>query len=152
MLKEPAWLAMTFGARALYILLKSYYNGENNGRIYIGVRRAAKELGAGRASTERWFRILHDHGFIRVTQGAFFGLEGKGHATHWRLTEIGYMGDQPTREYKSWQPPEKKSPPSKRGRTVLKMMTPRPQNEDTCPQNDDALTPSAPQTVIKMMA
>jgi hypothetical protein len=79
-LKEPAWLALSYGARCLYVLLKSYYNGKNNGRIYIGVRRAAKELGAGRASAERWFHELHEKGFIRATQSAFLGLEGKGTA------------------------------------------------------------------------
>lgn len=116
MLKEPAWLDLTFGARCLYILLKSYHNGENNGRIYIGVRRAAKELGAGKTSAERWFHELREHGFIRPTQGAFLGLEGKGSATHWRLTEIGYMGEQPSREYKNWR--------------ALSGAKPRHQNED----------------------
>jgi hypothetical protein len=142
MLKEPAWLALSYGARCLYVLLKSYYNGENNGRVYVGVRRAAKELGAGRNSAERWFRELDNLGFIEPTQRAFLGIDGKGSATHWRLTEIGYMGEQPTRDYKRWQPPEKKSLTPKKGRTVPIVVTPRPQNEDTCPQNSDALAPA----------
>lgn len=141
-LKEPAWLDLSFGARALYVLLKSYHSGKNNGDIYLGVRKAAKELGSGRASVERWFHELDEHGFIRKTAAAFLGLDGKGTATRWRLTELGWKGDQPTREFKDWKPtPKNKTPPSKRGRTVPKMMTPCHQNDDTCHQNEDGFDP-----------
>src|SRR4051812_46046049 len=100
-LKEPAWMALSFGARSLYVLLKSYYNGKNNGDIYLGVRRAATELGAVRASVCRWYIELEEHGFIRKTKHASLGSDGKGEATHWRLTELGFRGDQPTRDFKA---------------------------------------------------
>lgn len=139
MLQEPAWRALAFGARCLYVALKSFFNGQNNGSIYFGVRKAATELDASRSSTERWFRDLQEHGFIRPTQKAFLGLEGKASATHWRLTEIGYMGDQPSREFKNWMPPENRIPHLKSGQTVPIIGTPRHENRDTCHENRDGL-------------
>jgi hypothetical protein len=137
-LQEPAWKALPYGARCLYITLKSFFNGRNNGRIYLGVRKAATELKASRSSTERWFRDLRDHGFIRPTQGAFLGTEGHASATYWRLTELGYMGEQPTREFKQWAPDKNKSPHLKSGQTVPTIGTPRHENRDTCHENRDA--------------
>jgi hypothetical protein len=107
-LKEPAWRALSFGARCLYIQLKSLFTGKNNGKIYLSVRKAAEELNASRSSTERWFRELQDHGFIRPTQKAFLGLDGQATATYWRLTEVGCMGEQPTRDYLQWRPAKTK--------------------------------------------
>ncbi|SKA28415.1 hypothetical protein [Consotaella salsifontis] len=139
-LKEPAWKAMSYGARCLYFCLKSYFNGRNNGRIFLSVRRAADELGAGPTSIERWFKELQDFGWIRPTEVGHLGVDGQGKATCWRLTEIGFMGQQPTRDYRQWQAQEKKPVP-KIGETVPKIGTPSPQNKDTCPQNEDSLGP-----------
>ena len=40
-LDEPAWLALSFGARCLYVLLKSYYNSQNNGKLFLNTSAAA---------------------------------------------------------------------------------------------------------------
>src|SRR5262249_34579278 len=32
----------------------------------------------------------------------FLGVEGKGQAPRWRLTELGYMNEPPTRDYARW--------------------------------------------------
>lgn len=141
-LQEPAWKAMSYGARCLYITLKSYFNGKNNGRLYLSVRRAADDLGAGTTSVERWFRELQDFGWIRSTEVGRLGLDGHGQATCWRLTELGFMGDQPTREYREWLP--KKNPSPKRGVSVPKMGTDLPQNGDGCPRNGDGFGPNRP--------
>ncbi|QIG48808.1 hypothetical protein G5V57_14370 [Nordella sp. HKS 07] len=143
MLQEPAWLAMSYGARCLYITLKSFYNGSNNGNIFLGVRKAATLLGAVQSSTERWFRELQDHGFIRQTQGAFLGTDGHASATYWRLTEIGYRGERPTRDYQQWEPRKNKTPPRKSGQIVPKIGTPRTENEDTRPENEDGFGPNS---------
>ena len=47
-LDAPAWRAMSHGARSLYVALKRRYwpNKKNNGRIYLSLRHAAKELGS----------------------------------------------------------------------------------------------------------
>jgi len=120
-LQEPAWKALPYGARCLYITLKTLFNGKNNGRIYLGVRKAAQELNASRSSTERWFHDLQDAGFIRPTQKAFLGVDGHASATYWRLTEVGFAGEQPTREYRQWQPKKTKSRTENRDRPSRKL-------------------------------
>ena len=40
--------------------------------------------------------------FIDVTAPGFLGVEGKGKAPHWRLTELPYMGEPATRDFERW--------------------------------------------------
>jgi protein ImuB len=40
----------------------------------------------------RLLEIQH-YGFGVITSGACLGVDGKGKAPHWRLTEVGYMAD-----------------------------------------------------------
>lgn len=142
-LEEPAWKGLSYGARCLYIALKSFYNGRNNGKIFLGVRKAAAMLGSSsKSSAEKWFRELQEHGFIRATQGAFLGTDGKANATYWRLTELGYMGQQPTREFKEWQP-KNKIPYHKSGQTAPIIGAPQSNNRDACPKNRDAFEPNS---------
>jgi len=35
-------------------------------------------------------------------RAGYLGLDGKGKAPHWRLTEYGYMKDMPTRDFLRW--------------------------------------------------
>ena len=37
-----------------------------------------------------------------MTAPGYLGVEGKGRAPRWRLTEIGYMREPPTAEFKRW--------------------------------------------------
>lgn len=136
-LQEPAWKALPYGARCLYITLKSFFNGQNNGKIFLGVRKAADLLGGSKSSAESWFKELEDKGFIRQTQGAFLGTDGRASATYWRLTELGYLGERPTRDYQQWTPAKIKIPSQKSGQTVPIFGTPRPENRDRCPKNRD---------------
>jgi hypothetical protein len=57
---------MSHGARSLYVALKRRYssNRKNNGRIYLSIRAARKELGSGSSQIIRWFRELQHYGFI----------------------------------------------------------------------------------------
>lgn len=108
LLKEPAWKALPFGARCLYIELKSFYNGNNNGELFLSVRRAADHLGCANKSAVSWFAELEEKGFICKSQNGSLGIDGKGRATSWILTEIGFRGQQPTRDYREWdKEPEK---------------------------------------------
>jgi hypothetical protein len=101
MLKEtldaPAWRAMSHGARSLYTALKRRYNqnSHNNGRVFISQRIAANEIGSHHNEVARWFRELQHYGFIVKTTGGCLGVDGKGKAPHWRLTELGYMHERP---------------------------------------------------------
>jgi hypothetical protein len=103
-LDAPAWRAMSHGARSLYIALKRRYNSQfrNNGKIYLSQRRASKEIGSSTEEITEWFRELQHYGFIVKTAPGYLGIEGKGRAPHWRLTELGYMKDYPTRDYLNW--------------------------------------------------
>jgi hypothetical protein len=104
-LDSPAWRAMSHGARSLFMALKRRYNPgyHNNGRIYLSQRKAAEELGSHHNEIARWFRELQHFGFIaRMTPG-YLGVEGHGRAPRWRLTELGYMRDLPTRDFRQWK-------------------------------------------------
>ena len=37
-----------------------------------------------------------------MTKGGSLGVEGKGKAPHWQLTELGYMNELPTRDFERW--------------------------------------------------
>jgi hypothetical protein len=103
-MREPAWKAMSLGARMLYLHLKANYNAQshNNGRVYLSTRVARKELGSGLSQIGRWFRELQHYGFIVMMHGGCLGVDGKGRAPKWRLTELGYMKESPTRDYARW--------------------------------------------------
>ena len=108
-LKERAWKALKPGSRILYIALKRYYNGQNNGRIFLSVRRGADDTGLSKSAIEGYFRELIDKGFVRTGIRGHLGVEGQGQATSCILTEIGLNGLQPTKDFKKWRP-EKQNP------------------------------------------
>jgi hypothetical protein len=101
----PAWRAMSHGAKILYVALKGRYSvrTHNNGRVYISQRVASREVGSSFEQIARWFRELQHFGFIVQTKGGSLGLNGKGTAPHWRLTECGHMRDPPTRDFVQWK-------------------------------------------------
>ena len=105
-MREPAWKIMSLGARMLYLHIKARYNRQshNNGRLYLATRTAAEELGGSSLhQVGRWFRELQHYGFIVMMDAGCLGVDGKGRAPRWRLTELGYMKDPPTRDYTRWQ-------------------------------------------------
>jgi hypothetical protein len=118
-LNSPAWRAMSHGARSLFVALKLRYssNFKNNGSIYLSTRDAAQELGSGLEEVGQWFRELQHYGFIVQTQAGRLGVEGKGLAPHWCLTELGYMADPPTRDFARWNGVkfQRRKRPSRRG-------------------------------------
>jgi DNA-binding transcriptional regulator YhcF (GntR family) len=91
-LESAAWRSMSPAARVLYIALKGRYGIilRNNGRIFLSVRESAEETGLNKDPIARAFRELTHYGFIVQTKGAALGVDGKGKAPHWRLTELGY--------------------------------------------------------------
>ncbi len=104
-LDTPAWRAMSHGARSLYVALRRRYssNMHNNGRLFVSQRTAAQELGSHHNEVARWFRELQHYGFIEKTSPGCLGVDGRGKAPHWRLTELGYMKDLPTRDFERWE-------------------------------------------------
>jgi hypothetical protein len=145
-LASPAWRAMSHGAKSLYVSLKARYNSgqHNNGRIFLSQRDASREVGSGFNEIARWFRELQRYGFIVQTRGGSLGLNGKGTAPHWRLTECGYMNDPPTRDFERWdgtkfkdcvsrrRHPKKQNPVTESRNTLLrKTITPALRNPVT---------------------
>jgi len=102
--ESPAWKALSFGARLLYIALKGLYNNQfhNNGRIFLSHRRAAEVIGSDKDPIAGWFRELQFFGFIVKTRNGYLGFDGKGQAPRWRLTEVSFMKDPPTRDFMRW--------------------------------------------------
>jgi hypothetical protein len=97
-----AWRATSHGARSLYVSLKAHYNRNLGNAVYISSRDAANELGSNRSYVLRWFRELQYYGFIDMVSHGHLGVEGRGKAPHWRLTEEPYLGQSPTREFLCW--------------------------------------------------
>jgi hypothetical protein len=88
MLDSEAWRALSPGARALYIALRRRVPRGRN-EVYLSQRQAEKEVGSSRRLIARWFRELEHFGFIVMSSPGCLGVEGKGKAPHWRLTECG---------------------------------------------------------------
>src|SRR5215467_13575493 len=95
---------MSAYAREVYRVLKSHYGStiKNNGRIYLSTRDGAEQTGFNEKTVARSLRELQHYGFIVMTKAGCLGVEGKGVAPHWRLTELGYMHEPPTRDFLKW--------------------------------------------------
>jgi hypothetical protein len=111
MMDCPAWRAMSHGARLLYLSLKRRwrFKQRNNGRIFMSQREAQNEMRGHRDSISRWYRELQHYGFIVMTDPGGLGVDGKGRAPNWRLTEIECFGGPggntlmlPTKNYLKW--------------------------------------------------
>jgi len=110
-MNSPAWRATSHGARWLYMHLKRRWSfkQKNNGRLFLSHRDAQAEIGGGRDSIGRWFRELQHYGFIVMTEPGGLGVDGKGKAPRWRLTELEAPGGRngstwmlPTKDYLKW--------------------------------------------------
>jgi len=107
-LDTAAWRSLSHGARSLYVSLKRRYspNTHNNGRIFLSERQAQKELLSDRRYIRQWFRELQHYGFIVLVKQGSLGVDGKGKAPHWRLTELGTRQGRdlelPTRDFVRW--------------------------------------------------
>jgi hypothetical protein len=102
--RSPAWRALSHGAQLLYVALKSRWQikDDNNGRIYLSHRKAAIELGSNKDFIGRWYRELQFYGFIVMTKYGGLGLNGKGRAAQWRLTELDVNGKPASRDFLMW--------------------------------------------------
>ena len=89
-LASPAWKQLSYGARCLYVVLRSYlrHDNANNGKVFRSYRDVGADLGTkSKRSVQRWFRELEHYGFIAMTTGPCLGVDGEGIAAHWRITE-----------------------------------------------------------------
>jgi hypothetical protein len=84
----PAWQSLSLPARCGYVEVCRRYNGNNNGRIGLGVRELGAALDIGRSSAARILDELQDRGFIALTSKGNFKIKVRL-ATEWRITEHG---------------------------------------------------------------
>ena len=100
--KSEAYRALSLKARCLYTELLLFYNGSNNGSIYMSVRHAAKRLNVTKDTASKAFRELEEKGFIKVSERSSFDYK-KGKATSWILTEHSVLGRTATKEFARWK-------------------------------------------------
>jgi hypothetical protein len=106
-LDSAAWKQMSMGARMLYIALTKplSFTRDNNGKIYLSTRDAAKQLNASPDSICFWYRELEHYGFIEMTKPGTIGPNGT--ATRWRITDVGWgvldgKSIEATKDYLKW--------------------------------------------------
>ncbi len=103
LLDSPAYLSLSCQARAVLVEIVRSYDGMNNGRIGLSVRRASGRCNIARGTASRAFAELQERGFIEcVTQGAF--SRKAPHASEWRLTFWGcdVTGALASKQFMSW--------------------------------------------------
>jgi hypothetical protein len=137
-----AWRAMSHGARSLFwaIKRKMYHN---NGNCFLAIRNACEMIGSSKEQVARWFEELEHYGFIVMTKPPSLGVNGKGRAARWRITELEVKNDAgnviaPTRDYLRWNGVKFRRspvPPHKRNdvpenRYKEKKQNPVPENRD----------------------
>jgi len=106
--RSAAWRALTPVERVAYLEVKWRYDGLNNGRIGLGCRELADELGMGRDTANRALEALIDKGFIAKAKASAFNVKNRA-VTEWRLTEYkcDMTGELPTRDFVRWEPTKK---------------------------------------------
>jgi hypothetical protein len=106
-LDAPAWKAMSHGAKVLFVNLKRKVPRETN-RAFLSYRDAQKALSCGSNKLKEWYAELQHYGFIVLAIPHSLGVDGKGRAPHWRLTELGNvkgldgLPEYPTRDFLKW--------------------------------------------------
>ncbi len=118
----PKWVTLTAAWRhldppavALYLVLRSRFNGHNNGTIGLGCREAASLTNVGPDTANRAFRKLTEMGFIEAATKGGFSQNGR-RATEWLLTELpdDRTGHKATKAFASWVPENSKASPISR--------------------------------------
>ncbi|MFN3273051.1 MAG: hypothetical protein ACK41U_00095 [Paracoccus sp. (in: a-proteobacteria)] len=105
-MRTEAWKALPRVAQALYpwLLLEwSGPKGNNNGKIRLSVRDAAKCMGCAINTASNAFHDLQAKGFICITEGARLGVGGEGKSPSYEITELAMPGAASGRKlYKNW--------------------------------------------------
>ncbi len=145
MMEEPAWRALSTSAQSLYPWAKLEWRGakfNNNGKIRLSVRQAAKRMGVSLNTACRAFHDLQAKGFIVITEHARLGLDGEAKSPAYEITELKMPGsDKPDgrKLYREWREGHDFS--------IFKAIANNPKGRNgktkPCRQNEDS-------TVIKM--
>jgi hypothetical protein len=135
-MRTPAWRAMSPEARLLWIELRGWLKNDwsNNGRMFRSCRDAAEAIGMNKDTVYRKYVELEHFGFLCRTSEGFLGIDGFGHATHFRFTDLPYGTHPPTRDFEKWDGSpfiyRPRRPARKKQKPVLSRRTPRPIRSD----------------------
>jgi hypothetical protein len=151
-LDAPAWRAMDFIARMLWVELRRKLRHDflNNGKIYLACRPAAKTIGANKETIAHRYAELEHYGFLRKTAEGFLGSDGRGIAAKYRFTDLAYGTHPPTGDFEKWDGelftyaprrggPKKQNPvrPRRTPRTAAPDMRTFPGQSSVCPATPD---------------
>lgn len=106
---NPAWRALSPMAQALFPWLRLEFKGpkaNNNGRLQLSQRDAARKMGVKKAETiGKAFHDLQAKGFVKVHQCAALGIEGKGKSFQFEITDLAMPGprNRPSYLFKEWE-------------------------------------------------
>ncbi|SDJ16485.1 helix-turn-helix domain-containing protein [Lutimaribacter saemankumensis] len=82
-LKSEAWRTLSGNSVRLWLELHTRYNGGNNGRLTLSYAEAGEALGMGKATVQRAYAELVEHGFLALErEGNWY----QRRAHEWRLT------------------------------------------------------------------
>lgn len=101
-LASPAYRALSCNARALYVDMLSFYNGGNNGKLFMSVRFAAECMGVSPNTAQNALKMLESHGFIKPHVKGSFSYKAR-HATTWILTTRQFANNLETKDYMKWK-------------------------------------------------
>lgn len=105
-METPAWRALSPVAQALFPWLRLEWRPgtNNNGKLSLAYRAAAKAMGVSKAETiGNAFRELQAKGFVVVHQVAALGVEGQGKSFEFEITDIEMPGTRKaTRLFEQW--------------------------------------------------
>jgi len=87
LLDSPAWVALSPNARCIYVEIKRFYDGKNNGFISFSARQAGAALGASQQTGSRAVNELIEQGFIEIAEESDFNRKVKI-ARSYLLTEV----------------------------------------------------------------
>lgn len=101
-----AWRSLFCEARSLLIEIWKRHKRFNNGSISYSYREAKKALGIGSTKVKKALNQLIDRGFLIIRRASSFNFKGNGGAskvTEWELTTENCDGENPKRNYRTYQ-------------------------------------------------
>lgn len=101
LLLSPAWLSLSGPAARLWLLVRTRFNGFNNGQITLSLEEAARILHLGKATVQAAFKELELKGLVVcMKRGQWYGRL----ASEWAVTDKGVEGALPTNAWRDWKP------------------------------------------------
>lgn len=126
--KSLAWKETGPFERAVLLELYGLYNGRNNGDLFLSCREAARRCNMSKDRANKALEKLRELGFTRY-RAEDLGHFNERNAQCWILTEFAFQGREPTKDFMSWRPSEKRNP--------------RPEKRTARPGNGTAMQPDA---------